>query len=152
MYGLQKNRTPAPYTAPPTEPSKPATNSFWGSQNKKVEPVEPSKPTTNSFWGSQAQKVEPEEPPQPPKFQLKKENSFHNRYSAPEHAPVVTEPTRTRYGATPGIVNKAKEGLAGSAYSRPEQKSPIVSNLPPILFLNWYFLLYFLTRKFSFCL
>ena len=70
--------------------------------------------------------MEPEEPPQQSKFQLKKDNSFSNRYSAPEPAPVVQEPQRPKYGAAPGIVNKAKEGLVGSTYTRQEQKSPLV--------------------------
>lgn len=177
VYGLQ-NRSPAPFS-PPAEPSKPATNSIWGSKNKEPEevskpatksvwgsknkepeetskpvtnsiwssknkePEESSKPVTNSFWGSQrkeeepskpvtnsfwgSQKKEPEEPPQPSRYQNKKDSSFNNRYSAPEPAVVAPEPARSRYGATPGIVNKAKEGLAGSTYSRPEQKLTIVS-------------------------
>lgn len=114
-------------STPPTTGPKP----FYGQQNRSPVPyspqAEPSKPTNNAFWGTQNQKpAEPEEPPQQSKFQLKKDNSFQNRFAPQDKTPAAPEAPRNRYGATPGIVNKAKEGLTGSSYLRPEQKSPIV--------------------------
>ncbi|XP_054714524.1 FH1/FH2 domain-containing protein 3-like [Uloborus diversus] len=113
-YG-QPNRSPAPYV-PPVEPQKPNTAS-----------------SNNAFWGRN-QKPSPEPVPEPPKFQLKRDNSghkdFQDKFRSPEPTPVVPEPPKNRYGGTPGIVSRAKEGLTTSnSFSRNDQKSPLGQEL-----------------------
>ncbi|XP_035213596.1 FH1/FH2 domain-containing protein 3-like, partial [Stegodyphus dumicola] len=112
-----------PSTPPPAVP-KP----FFGQQNRSPvpysPPIEPPK-TNNTAWGQKS--VNPEEPAQP-KFQLRRDGS-QNKFTAPEKTPAAPEPPKSRFGTSPGLVNRAKEGLAGSGATRAEQKSPLGQEL-----------------------
>ncbi|GIY01037.1 hypothetical protein CEXT_20191 [Caerostris extrusa] len=122
-FGRQNSLTGSVPTTPPTAAPKP----FYGQQNRSPAPytpapepnkVAPPKPT----WGQKI--AAPEEPPQQT-FKLKKDSShkdMQNKFSAPE--PTVPEPPRQRYGMAPGVVNRAKEGLAGYGTTRNDMKSP----------------------------
>ncbi|GIY59371.1 hypothetical protein CDAR_33701 [Caerostris darwini] len=122
-FGRQNSLTGSVPTTPPTAAPKP----FYGQQNRSPAPytpapepnkVAPPKPT----WGQKI--AAPEEPPQQT-FKLKKDSShkdMQNKFSAPE--PTVPEPARQRYGMAPGMVNRAKEGLAGYGTTRNDMKSP----------------------------
>lgn len=119
----------------PTTPPAAAPKSFYGQPNRSPGPYGSSTETTKSIpkptWGQQTQKtvVQPPEEPQPPKFQLKKDPSHkdvQNRYSSvPEKTSVPKAPSPS-FGAIPGVVNRAKEGLASYGTNRAQQKSPSV--------------------------
>ncbi|CAL1268047.1 unnamed protein product [Larinioides sclopetarius] len=113
----------------PTTPPAAAPKPFYGQQNRSPQPYtpanEPKKITPKPTWGQSQKTVQPEESPQP-SFKLKNDTSqkdLLNKYAAPEKK-VTPEPQRQRYGTTPGVVNRAKEGLAGYGTTRTEMKSP----------------------------
>lgn len=116
-------------TTPPATPPK----QFFGQPNRSPVPYASSETNNKTIpkptWGQQSNQktVLPEEPT--PKFQLKKDPSHkdvQNRYcSVPEKTAAPKAPSPS-FGAIPGVVNRAKEGLAVYGTNRIQQKSPSV--------------------------